>query len=257
MTARPSALVTGANSGIGKTIVSRLAHCGYDVAINYKVESDSADRLAEELQKDGSRVISVYANVGNSGDVDAMFEKILSAFGRIDALVNNAGVQVWKPLLEVEETEWDRVITTNLKGCYLCTQRAARNMKELRSGAIVNIGSGCNKVPFPNLSGYTASKGGIEMFTKSAALELGPYGIRVNCVAPGAIETERTKNELADFAKSWSKLTPLRRIGTPDDVANAVEFLLSDRASFITGQTLGVDGGLFAQPRWPDSEYNL
>jgi NAD(P)-dependent dehydrogenase (short-subunit alcohol dehydrogenase family) len=257
MTARPSALVTGANSGIGKTIVSRLVRSGYDVAINYKVESGSADRLAEELQKDGIRAVTVYADVGNSKDVNAMFEKILSSFGKLDALINNAGVQVWKPLLEVEEAEWDRVITTNLKGCYLCTQRAALIMKEHRYGAIVNIGSGCNKVPFPNLSGYTASKGGIEMFTKSAALELGPYGIRVNCVAPGAIETERTKDELADFAKSWSKLTPLRRIGTTDDVADAVEFLLSDRASFITGQTVGVDGGLFAQPRWPDSEYKL
>ena len=257
MTARPSALVTGANSGIGRTVVSRLARSGYDVAINYKVEAESADRLAEELQKDGIRAMTVYADIGNSDDVDAMFERIFSSFGKLDALVNNAGVQVWKPILEVEEADWDRVITTNLKGCYLCTQRAARNMKDYRSGAIVNIGSGCNKVPFPNLSAYTASKGGIEMFTKSSALELGQYGIRVNCVAPGAIETERTKNELADFAKSWSKLTPLRRIGTPDDVADAVEFLLSDRASFITGQTLGVDGGLFAQPRWPDSEYNL
>jgi len=257
MTARPSALVTGANSGIGKTIVSRLAHSGYDVAINYKVGADSADGLATELQKEGTRAISVYADVGNSSDVDAMLEKVLSTFGKIDALVNNAGVQVWKPLLEVEEGEWDRVLTTNLKGCYLCTQRAARHMKERHSGAIVNIGSGCNKVPFPNLSGYTASKGGIEMLTKSAALELGPYGIRVNCVAPGAIETERTKNELADFAKSWSKLTPLRRIGTTEDVAAAVEFLLSDLASFITGQTLGVDGGLFVQPRWPDAYYGV
>jgi len=257
MTARPTALITGANSGIGRTIALRLALAGYDVAINFKVDEKSAELLAQELQKDGIRAMTVYADIGYSDDVDAMFEGIFSSFGKLDALVNNAGVQVWKPILEVEEADWDRVITTNLKGCYLCTQRAARNMKDHRSGAIVNIGSGCNKVPFPNLSGYTASKGGIEMFTKSSALELGQYGIRVNCVAPGAIETERTKNELADFAQSWSKLTPLRRIGTPDDVADAVEFLLSDRASFITGQTLGVDGGLFAQPRWPDSEYNL
>src|SRR6202007_1980299 len=178
---------------------------------------NSAELLAQELQKDGIRAISVYADVGNAKDVDAMFEKILSSFGKIDALVNNAGVQVWKPLLEVEEAEWDRVITTNLKGCYLCTQRAARNMKDRRSGAIVNIGSGCNRVPFPNLSGYTASKGGIEMFTKCAAMELGPYGIRVNCVAPGAIETERTQKEIAGFAESWARLTPLRRIGTSED----------------------------------------
>src|SRR5258708_13460632 len=111
-------------------------------------------------------------------------------------------------------------------------------MWERRSDSIVNIGSGCNKVPFPKLPGSTASKGAIEMFTKSAALELGPHGIRVNCVAPGAIETERTRNEVADFAKSWPKLTPLRRIGTPKDVSAAVDFLLRHQHSFITDQTL-------------------
>jgi 3-oxoacyl-[acyl-carrier protein] reductase len=181
---------------------------------------------------------------------------MLAEFGKLDALVNNAATQFWKPLLEVQDAEWDRVLATNLRGCFLCTQRAARHMKDLRSGAIVNIGSGCNKLPFPNLSSYTASKGAIEMFTKSAALELGPFGIRVNCVAPGAIDTDRTKAELPDFAGTWARLTPLRRIGTPADVAAAVEFLLSDNASFINGQTLGVDGGLFALPRWPESEYN-
>jgi 3-oxoacyl-[acyl-carrier protein] reductase len=257
MTARPTALVTGANTGIGKAIVSRLARAGYDVAINYKVDPASAESLAKDLQTSGIRAIAVYADVRNSREVSAMLEKALSSFGKLDALVNNAGTQVWKPLLETEEAEWDRVVHTNLKGCYLCTQVAARHMKERRGGAIVNIGSGCNKVPFPNLSAYTASKGGIEMFTKSAAVELGPFGIRVNCIAPGTIETERTQAEIVDYAKTWSRLTPLRRIGTPDDVACAVEFLLSDEASFISGQTLGVDGALFAQPRWPDNDYGF
>src|SRR5258707_14136027 len=257
MSTRLNALVTGANSGIGKTIVSRLAAAGYDVALNYKVDEASAETLAKDLLRHGGRAIAVYANVANPKEVDAMFESIFSAFGRLNALVNNAGVQVFKPLLDAEEADWDRVISTNLKGCFLCAQRAGRHMKEHRSGAIVNIGSGCNKVPFPNLSGYTASKGGIEMFTKSAALELGPFGIRVNCVAPGAIDTERTKAEIAGFAESWARLTPLRRIGTPEDVAAAVEFLLGENASFISGQTLGVDGGLFAQPRWPEADYGV
>ena len=244
---KSTALVTGANSGIGKTIVSRLARCGYDVAINYREDANFAEHLAEELQKHGHRAISVYGDVGISTDVDAMFEKVLSAFGKLDALVNNAGVQVWKPLLEVQEADWDRVLTTNLKGCFLCTQRAARHMRERGSGAIVNIGSGCNKVPFPNLSGYTASKGGIEMFTKCAALELGPYGIRVNCVAPGAIETERTKSELADFAKSWSSLTPLRRIGTPDDVGAAGVAQNFGATAIVSDRELGGGNGLFVE----------
>lgn len=265
MTSRPSVLVTGANSGIGKEIASRLARTGYDVAINYKLDATAAESLAKNLQAHGGRAIAVYADISSSGDVDEMFRTVLQTLGKLDALVNNAAIQVWKPLLEAADADWDRVIATNLRGCFLCTQRAARHMidrfavidkKDQCSGAIVNIGSGCNKVPFPNLSSYTASKGAIEMFTKSAALELGPHGIRVNCVAPGAIDTDRTKAELPDFAGSWAGLTPLRRIGTPEDVAAAVEFLLSDQASFISGQTLGVDGGLFAQPRWPDSDYN-
>jgi NAD(P)-dependent dehydrogenase (short-subunit alcohol dehydrogenase family) len=257
MTTRRTALVTGANSGIGKTIATRLAGAGYAVAINYKLDEPSAQLLVKELKANGANSTAVYADVSNAKEVDAMFARVLSEFSTLDALVNNAGIQVFKPLLEVQESEFDRVIATNLKGCYLCTQLAGRHMKERGSGAIVNIGSGCNKIPFPNLSGYTASKGGIEMFTKSAAVELGPFGIRVNCVAPGAIDTERTRAELVDFASSWARLTPLRRIGTPDDVASAVEFLLGENASFISGQTLGVDGGLFAQPRWPDSDYGI
>lgn len=256
MTSRASVLVTGANSGIGKEIASHLARSGYDIAINYKVDAPAAEKLAPELQTHGGRAIAVYADISVSSDVDEMFRKVLAEFGKLDALVNNAGVQVFKSLLEVEEADWDRVLTTNLRGCFLCTQRAARHMKQRGTGAIVNIGSGSNKVPFPNLSSYTASKGAIEMFTKSAAVELGPYGIRVNCVAPGAIDTERTKTELPDFAGTWARLTPLRRIGTPADVAAAVEFLLGENASFITGQSLWVDGGLFTQPRWPDADYN-
>jgi NAD(P)-dependent dehydrogenase (short-subunit alcohol dehydrogenase family) len=180
-----------------------------------------------------------------------MFDRVIGAFGHLDLLVNNAGVQTWKPLLDVTEEEWDLVVETNLKGCFLCTQQAARHMKDHGGGSIVNLGSGCNKLAFPSLVAYTASKGGIEMFTKEAAVELGRYGIRVNCIAPGSIESERTRTEDPDYAGTWSKLTPLGRVGTAADVAPTVVFLASKGASFISGQTIWIDGGLFTQAQWP------
>ena len=171
---------------------------------------------------------------------------------RLDLLVNNAGVQTWKPLLKLSQKDWDRTIRTNLTGCFLCTQLAARIMCDAGDGGcIINIGSGANREPFPNLVDYCASKGGIETFTRVAAVELGPHKIRVNCVAPGAIEIERTKKEAPDYAATWTPLTPLRRIGNVKDVADAVVFLAGDTASFIAGQTLYIDGGLMTQIPWP------
>jgi NAD(P)-dependent dehydrogenase (short-subunit alcohol dehydrogenase family) len=245
------ALVTGASKGVGKGIALELARQGAAVAVNYHSDAAGAEAAVQEIAAAGGRAFPVRANVGMKQDVDEMFDRVLAEFGQLDILVNNAGIQTWKPLLELTEEEWDRVLDVNLKGCFLCTQRAARAMKDSGGGAIVNIGSGCNKWPFPNLVDYTASKGGIEQFTKVAAVELGPYRIRVNCVAPGAIEIERTKQEAGDYAGTWSKLTPMRRIGLPSDVAVAVAFLCEDRAEFITGQTIWVDGGLFTRPVWP------
>jgi NAD(P)-dependent dehydrogenase (short-subunit alcohol dehydrogenase family) len=244
------ALVTGASKGVGKGIALELAREGCDVGINYNRDQAGASETVREILELGRRAVAISADVSRSDRVDSMFDEVFKSFGRLDILVNNAGVQTWKPLLELPESDWDSVLATNLKGCFLCTQRAARHMRGV-GGAIVNIGSGCNKWPFPNLVDYTASKGGIEMLTKVAAVELGPYRIRVNCVAPGAIEIERTKAELGDYAGTWSKLTPLGRIGTPRDVGKAVVFLASDHADFITGQTIWVDGGLFTRPVWP------
>ena len=247
-----TALVTGSSKGVGKGIALELARCGCDVAVNYNSDATGAAATVAEILAMGRNAVTIQANVGLAADVDRMFAEAAERFPRLDILVNNAGVQTWKPLLELEEAEWDRTIQTNLKGCFLCTQRAARRMKhDGAGGRIVNIGSGCNKIPFPNLVDYTASKGGIEMFTKVSAIELAKYNITVNCVAPGAIEIERTKHETGDYAGVWAKLTPLGRVGQPADIARTVAFLASQAGDFITGQTIWVDGGLFTHPIWP------
>src|ERR1700693_5790619 len=242
-----TALVTGAAKGVGRGIAIELAKEGCDVAINDYADAAGAEATAAEIRGLGRLAFAVMADVGAASGVDRMFETVLEQFLRLDILVNNAGIQTWKALLDLEEQDWDRVIATNLKGCYLCPQRAGRHMREKGSGRIINIGSGCNKVAFPKLVDYTAIRGGIEMFTKVAAVELGPYQITVNCVAPGAIEIERTKHEAGDYAGTWAKLTPLGRVGTPLDVGRAVVFFAAEGADFITGQTLWVDGGLFSK----------
>jgi NAD(P)-dependent dehydrogenase (short-subunit alcohol dehydrogenase family) len=242
MLAGKTALVTGANGAIGSEICRALAEQGARVIVNYFEDRAGAETLASSTGG-----VAVYADIGDSGDVD----KMIVQFSRIDILVNNTGIQTFSPLLDLEEADWDRVIRTNLKGCFLCTQRVGRIMKQNGGGRIINLGSGSNKAPFPGLSSYTATKGAIEMLTKVAAAELGEYGITVNCVAPGAIETERTKLETPDYAGTWAKLTPLGRVGKPLDVSRAILFFASDAAEFITGQTLYVDGGLFSKPAWP------
>lgn len=246
-----TALVTGASKGIGRGIAVELAKRGCDVAINYHSDRAGAEQTARQIEAFGRRALLISGDVGSASHVAKLFQEVLKSFSHLSILVNNAGTQVWKALLELEELEWDRVINTNLKGVFLCTQQAGRHMKEQGGGRIVNIGSGCNKIPFPNLVSYTASKGGIDMFTRVSAVELGPYGITVNCVAPGAIEIERTQSEAPDYAGTWASLTPMRRVGTPPDVASAVCYLASDEAQFITGQTLYVDGGLFTRGPWP------
>ena len=245
-----SAIVTGASRGVGKGIALELARAGCRVAVNYSSSAEAAAATVAEIQSLGVEAFTVRADVSQEVDVDGMLDEAVSRWGRVDVLVNNAGVQTWAPLVDLSEADWTRVIDTNLKGCFLCTRAAARHMTTAGGGAIVNIGSGSNKMPFPKLVAYTASKGGIEMLTRVAAVELGPVGIRVNCVAPGAIEIERTKEENPDYAGLWGRITPLRRVGTPADVGHAVVFLASDQASFVSGQTLWVDGGLFTQPMW-------
>ena len=245
------ALVTGASKGIGRGIAIGLADAGWDVAVNYNRDQDGAEQTAAAVRSSGRQAWILQADVGYSGQVASMFDALRQATERLDLLVNNAGVQTFASLLNLKEEDFDRTIRTNLKGCFLCSQQAARIMKEQGRGCIINIGSGANQNPFPNLVDYNASKGGIETLTKVSAVELGPHGIRVNCVAPGAIEIERTKLEAGDYAGTWAGLTPMRRVGQVEDVAAVVVFLASDAAEFTSGQTVFVDGGLFTATQWP------
>jgi NAD(P)-dependent dehydrogenase (short-subunit alcohol dehydrogenase family) len=243
------ALVTGAGSGIGRGIARTLAAAGWQVGVNDRDES-TGQAVSAEIQAAGGQSWYLRGDVGDGAQVRDLFHRFCDLAGGIDLLVNNAGVQTWAPLLELPEEDWDRTLRTNLTGTFLCTQQAALRMRD-RGGVIINIGSGANTRPFPGLGDYCSSKGGIETLTRVAAVELGPLGIRVNCVAPGCIEIERTRREDPDYAGTWAALTPLRRIGTVDDVAAAVLFLAGPGASFITGQTLFVDGGLWTQVPWP------
>ncbi len=246
------AIITGGSSGIGRHLVSAFLAAGYDVAFTHFNDAAAAEAVvAEEAGNGQLRAFS--SDVGDADAVSTLMDEASAWFGEApDVLVNNAGIQTWSPLLELSEERWDLVMRTNLKGCFLNTREAGRRMVAAgKDGSIVNIGSGCNKHAFPGLVDYTASKGGIEQFTKVSAVELGPHGIRVNCVAPGAIETERTRAEAPDYAETWGRVTPLRRVGTPADIAGPVLFLAGPDAAYVTGQTLFVDGGVFTQAFWP------
>ena len=247
------AVITGGSTGIGRHLVTALADAGYAVAFSYKDDDEAAQSLVDAIEASGGQALGLVCDVGVGADVDAFFDEACSWFGDApDVLVNNAGIQTWGSLLELGEDEWDDVIRTNLKGCFLNTQAAAKRMVDAdKGGAIINIGSGCNKLAFPKLVSYTASKGGIEQFTKVSAVELGPHGIRVNCVAPGAILNERTALEQPDYEGTWAAITPLRRVGSVDDLSGPVLFFASEAARFVTGQTLWVDGGVFSQANWP------
>lgn len=246
------AIVTGGSTGIGRQIVYTMAEAGCAVAFNYLASHDDAHATAKALEEKGQPVRFAECDVGDKAQVERFVDDTIAWHGDApDVLVNNAGIQTWSPLLDLDEADWDRVIRTNLKGCFLVTQTVARRMQEGgRAGSIVNLGSGCNKLGFPGLVDYTASKGGIEQFTKVSAVELGPFGIRVNCVAPGSIVSDRTLVEDPDYAEKWSPLTPLGRVGTTGDVADVVLFFASDASRFVTGQTLWVDGGLFTRAPW-------
>ncbi|MFQ5695875.1 MAG: SDR family NAD(P)-dependent oxidoreductase [Terriglobia bacterium] len=240
-------LVTGSSRGIGAGIARRFGQAGADVVVHFRNDrrKKEAASVARALAALGRKTLTVKAAVGEAGEVRALFDQIKARFGRLDVLVNNAGIYPGTPLLEMSEQEWSQTMDANLKGVFLCTQAAAGLMKEQQEGgSIVNISSIEAVNPAPRHAHYTASKAGVKMFTQTAALELAPHRIRVNAVAPGLINAPRLPQAWPEGVERWRARAPLGRLGEPEDVADACLFLASEAARWITGVHLIVDGGM-------------
>jgi 3-oxoacyl-[acyl-carrier protein] reductase len=243
------AVVTGASRGIGRAIVSALAREGCNVVIVYEKNQAKAEEVVQIARESKVRAIATQCDVSSRNDVEAMFKTTVAEFGKVDILVNNAGIDYGAQLMETTDELWDRTLNVNLKGVFLCTQIAARYMIPKRYGKIVNISSNSGfGIAVPSEAAYAASKAGVIQLTKTAAFELGEYGINVNCVAPGAVNTEMLRGDMAEkeyaqFLEARKTITSLGRIGEPDDIANVVLFFASDESRFVTGKTLLVDGG--------------
>jgi len=244
------AVITGARRGMGKADAITLARLGAKVVVS-DISEEECQLVADEIKKNGGEAMAVKCDVTKKAEVEKMVKAAVDKWGRVDILVNNAGICQFKPFLEVTEEDWDKTLDVNLKGYFLCAQACAKEMAKQKSGAIVNIASvvmGQIGIGMAGLAHYSASKGGIAALTKTLALELSPYNIRVNAIAPGAIDTPMAASTKMDpkAYESFMMKIPMHRMGQAEEISRTVSFLVSDEASYITGATLPVDGGWLA-----------
>jgi 3-oxoacyl-[acyl-carrier protein] reductase len=239
------AVVTGASKGIGAAIARQLASAGAAVVVNYSSSRDSAERIVQEIAQGGGRAVAVQANLAKKADIDQLFAEAQKAFGRVDILINNAGIYEFSPIEEISEAHFHKQFDLNVLGLLLASQAAVRQFGPT-GGVIVNISSVVATMGVPNAAAYSGTNGAVDAITRALAKELGPRKIRVNAINPGMVETEGVHTAGiadSDFRKQIEAATPLGRIGQPGDIAGAALFLVSEEASWITGQTLTISGG--------------
>ncbi|MFS0656055.1 3-oxoacyl-[acyl-carrier-protein] reductase [Bacillus sp. 179-C3.3 HS] len=244
MLTNKTAVVTGASRGIGRSIAIDLAKSGANVVVNYSGNEAKANEVVDEIKALGQQAFAVKADVSNAEEVQALMKQAIDTFGSIDILVNNAGITKDNLLMRMKENEWDDVININLKGVFNCTKAVTRQMMKQRSGRIINLASVVGVSGNPGQANYVAAKAGVIGLTKTTAKELASRHITVNAVAPGFISTDMTDKLDDNVQTEMLKQIPLARFGAPEDISNVVVFLASEGASYITGQTIQVDGGM-------------